>query len=119
MVKRARIAPYVSSYRDAGGILRIRFRKGATDCYMKSALRTPEWEAEYRALLAGVEPVKPGASRIVPGTVADLIARYRASDEWARKTLGTKRAWNVTLDRKRWLRPVMPLSLTLPGNSTA
>jgi hypothetical protein len=23
------------------------------------------------------------------------------------------------LHRKRWLRPVMPLSLTLPGNSTA
>lgn len=99
MVKRARIARYVSSFRDAGGILRVRFRKGATDCYMKSPLRTPEWEAEYRALLAGAEPVRPGAARIVPGTVADLVARYRQSDEWARKTLDTKRQWNVTLDR--------------------
>lgn len=98
-MKRARIAPYVSSYRDAGGILRVRFRKGATDCYMKSQLRTAEWEAEYRALLASVEPVRPGASRIVAGTVADLVARYRASDEWARKSIDTKRAWNVTLDR--------------------
>lgn len=99
MVKRPRIAPYVSSYRDAGGILRVRFRRGATDCYMKSPLGTEEWEAEYRALRANVEPVKPGASRIVPGTVADLVARFRASDEWARKTRDTKRGWNVTLDR--------------------
>jgi integrase len=100
MVKQVRLPRYVSTFRDRGGIVRYRFRcvRKGIDTYMKAAPFTPEWEAEYRALLVGtVAPMVIGAGRAVPGTIADLVARYRASDEWPRKTVGTRRNWESSL----------------------
>jgi len=101
-VKQLRLPRYVSTFRDAGGIVRYRFRcaRKGIDEYMKAAPFTPDWEAEYRALLAGtVAPMVIGAARAVPGTIADLVARYRASDQWPRKGPATRKAWESSLGR--------------------
>jgi integrase len=87
-------------FRDKGGIVRYRFRcaRKAIDTYMKAEPFSPDWEAEYRALLAGtVAPLVVGAGRAIPGTVGDLVARYRASDEWPRKGPSTRKAWDSSL----------------------
>ena len=100
MVKQLRLPRYVSAFRDKGGIVRYRFRctRKGIDTYMKAQPFSTEWEAEYRALLAGtVAPMVIGAGRAAPGTIADLVARYRASDEWPRKTAGTRRNWESSL----------------------
>lgn len=102
MVKQVRLPRYVSAFRDRGGILRYRFRcaRKGVDAYMKAKPFSPEWEAEYRALLAGtVAPLVVGEGRTTPGTIADLVARYRASDEWSRKGPATRKAWNASLAR--------------------
>jgi integrase len=102
-VKQVRLPRYVSTFRDRGGIVRYRFRcaRKGIDTYMRAQPFTPEWEAEYRALLAGtVAPMRDiGAGRAVPGTIADLVARYRASDEWPRKGAATRKAWESSLGK--------------------
>jgi integrase len=101
-VKQVRLPRYVSCFRDAGGIVRYRFRcqRKGIDTYMRAAPFTSEWEAEYRALLAGtVAPVSVGTGRFPPGSIGDLAARYRASDAWARKSPATRKAWLLSLSK--------------------
>lgn len=101
-MKQVRLPRYVSTFRDRGGIVRYRFRcaRKDIDCYMRAAPFTTEWEEEYRGLLVGtVAPLVIGAGRATPGTIADLVSRYRASDEWPRKGPATRRAWESSLGK--------------------
>ncbi|TPE58542.1 hypothetical protein FJQ54_15875 [Sandaracinobacter neustonicus] len=101
-MKQVRLPRYVSFFRDGGGIARYRFRcaKKGIDTYMKAQLFSPEWETEYHALMAGtVTPTTIGAHRYLPGTIGDMVGRYRASDEWSRKGPATRKAWNTSLGR--------------------
>ena len=99
-MKQVGLPRYVSYFRDRGGIVRYRFRRKGIDTYLKARPFSPEWEAEYRALLNGSElPLDVGAGRFAPGTIGDMVARYRASDEWPRKGADTRRAWNSSLGR--------------------
>ena len=99
-MKQIRLPRYVSMFRDRGGIVRYRFRRGVIDTYLHAPAFSPEWEAEYRGLLAGnPRPENIGADRHKPGTIAELAARYRASERWGMKGDATRRAWHSSLGK--------------------
>ncbi|UYY77757.1 tyrosine-type recombinase/integrase [Sphingomonas sp. R1] len=81
---------------DRHGKLRARFRKaGVAPVYMKTLPDQPGFEAEYKALLAGVPSQME--TRHAPGSVHDLCTRYyRAADFAAKGTAETR-------TRRRWL----------------
>lgn len=78
---RRRLLPkYVTAFLDRHGRERLRFRrKGFEDYYFKAKYGTDPFRDEYRACLDGAaNKIRPGADKIVPGTIHDLIARYCA-----------------------------------------
>lgn len=115
-MKRKRLLPdYASSFRDRHGRQRIRFRRtGYPTHYCQSPFGTEAFRAEYRAWLDGA-PIEVGAGRALPGSIADLIARYYGSSSFKgggpetqrknrgifeafREAHGTKTVANVTFE---------------------
>lgn len=71
---------YVSSFEDRHGKRRYRFRRKAYAVhYFKEPFGTKAFEREYAACLDG-EPAAIGATRLKPGSVADVIGRYYADN---------------------------------------
>jgi len=80
MTRRRFLPEYVSSFKDRHGKERLRFRrKGFAGGYFKSALGTEDFRIEYRAFMDASETVAVAVDRAVPGTIADLVARYFAT----------------------------------------
>lgn len=74
----------VSAFRDRHGKLRLRFRKkGKPTHYFQAPFGTQAFEAELEACRAG--ELRPGAAKIVPGTINDLVARYYLSQDFRRQ----------------------------------
>ncbi|MBS3962449.1 MAG: tyrosine-type recombinase/integrase [Sandarakinorhabdus sp.] len=101
-----RLPVYVTEFRDNRGAMRLRFRrKGQAVHYFKAAVFSPDWWAEYQACLAmapaHAEKLKPGADRVVPGTVEALIVRYYQSARWKAKSEATRRNQGATIERAR------------------
>lgn len=103
-MKRRRLPKYCSEFADRHGQMRVRFRrKGRATYYFKSLPWTAEFFAEYRACLEGgaAPPIQPGASRTLPGTVSDLIARYYQSHLFTRLAAGTKPGYRSSIEQFR------------------
>ncbi len=101
-----RLPLYVTEFRDNRGTIRLRFRrKGQAVHYFKAAVFTPEWWAEYQACLAmapaHAEKLRPGANRVVPGTVEALIVRYYQTARWKAKSASTRRNQGAIIERAR------------------
>lgn len=75
---------HVTEFQDRHGKWRLRYRrKGFKTYYFKSRIGTPDFEAELAACRAGEIPsIEPGADRIVPGTIEDLVTRYYRSQDF-------------------------------------
>ena len=102
MTKRKRLLPeYVSAFLDRHGKERLRYRrKGFPVYYFKSKFGTEGFRAEYRACLDGVK-IEIAAERTVPGSIADLVARYFRSQTFTRGAPATQRMNRGILDNFR------------------
>jgi integrase len=92
----------VSAYRDRHGKLRTRFRrKGQLPYSFKAEPFSADWWAEYQACIDGTAAlrIQPGAARIVPGTIADLISRYYRSADWQGPNDRTRHSFRLVIDR--------------------
>ena len=101
-----RLPLYVTEFRDNRGAMRLRFRrKGQAVHYFRAAIFSPEWWAEYHACMAmapaHAEKLKPGAGRVVPGTVEALIVRYLETARWKAKSAATRRNQGSIIERAR------------------
>lgn len=101
-----RLPRYVTEFRDNRGTMRLRFRrKGQAVHYFRARVFTPEWWAEYQACVAmapaHAEKLKPGADRVVPGTVEALIVRYYETARWKAKSEATRRNQRSIIERAR------------------
>lgn len=89
-----RFPDHVSEYRDRHGKYRLRYRRTGCKTYnFKHAYGTKEFELELTACRAGTKiKIEPGAENVIPGTIADLVARFYQS--------GTFKAGNAMTQRK-------------------
>ena len=92
----------VSAFRDRHGKLRTRFRRtGHTPYSFKAEPFSADWWAEYQACTEGraAPRIEPGAARIVPGTIADLISRFYRSADWQGPSASTRHSFRLVIDR--------------------
>ena len=92
----------VSAFRDRHGKLRTRYRrKGQAPYSFRAEPFSPDWWAEYQACTDGTAAprIQPGAARIVPGTIADLISRYYRSADWQGPNERTRHSFRLVIDR--------------------
>lgn len=92
----------VSAYRDRHGKLRTRFRRtGHTTHNFRAEPFSADWWAEYQACTEGraAPRIEPGAARIVPGTIADLISRFYRSADWQGPSAATRHSFRLVIDR--------------------
>jgi len=92
---------YVSSFKDRHGKVRWRFRrKGHRTHYFKQPHGTKAFDLEYAAALAGEVQAEP-PSRLTPGSVADVIARYYADAAFLDLRASTQVVYRGVLERFR------------------
>lgn len=78
---------------------RWRFRrKGYAPHSFKAPYGTKDFEREYAACLS-VEPVQIGASRIIAGSVADVISRYYSDNAFLDLKPSTQTVYRGVLER--------------------
>lgn len=100
MVKHKR-PPYIHVYKDRHGKERIYFNRPGTQ---KTALPEPLyseafWSAYHKAKDGVPQCIKSvGASKVVKGTINDLIARYYASAGFTSKAAATQRNYKSVLE---------------------
>lgn len=102
MVKR--LPKYVSEFRDRHGKVRVRFRKkGYLAFYFKAHFPSEDWWKEYNACMTGVAApkVEPGADRVIPGSISDLIVRFYKSSAWQRPSDDTRADYRLIIERFR------------------
>jgi integrase len=76
MKRRRKLPRYVSAFIDRHGRERFRFRRtGYQTHYFRTYPGTSEFRAEYANCLAN-GALTPGASRVRPGTIDDLVGRF-------------------------------------------
>ncbi len=75
---------HVTEFQDRHGKWRLRYRrKGFKTYYFKTRIGTVDFEAELAACRTGEIPaIEPGADRIIPGTIEDLVTRYYRSQDF-------------------------------------
>lgn len=89
---------YVTLATDRHGKVRYRFRRKGVDAYITAEPGTAAFADQYQALLNS-QPI--GRSRVTPGTVNDLIARYYQSSLWTGISPQTKKNRRSILERFR------------------
>lgn len=104
-MKKLHLPRYVYSW-VRNGRRYMRFNRGSFSRYITAQPFTPEFDAEYAACMAETEkPAQAGKSLVVPGTVADLAARFRMSERRVRMKPGTRKNWQRSFDRLSPLHP--------------
>ncbi|WP_169793741.1 tyrosine-type recombinase/integrase [Novosphingobium fuchskuhlense] len=92
---------YASAYRDRHGKQRIRLRRtGWPTLQVQHAPGTAEFTETYHQWLDHGR-IEVGASKIVPGSFDDLIARFYRSKEWAQIKETTRYTYRGELERFR------------------
>tara|TARA_R110002072_G_scaffold138109_5_gene281209 strand:+ start:36667 stop:37701 length:1035 start_codon:yes stop_codon:yes gene_type:complete len=92
---------FVTKFTDRHGKVRYRFRrKGYPSHYFKAPIGTKAFEREYAACLDQEKP-SIGASRIVPGSVSDVIARYYSDSAFLDLRPTTQVVYRGVLERFR------------------
>ncbi|OHT22178.1 tyrosine-type recombinase/integrase [Edaphosphingomonas haloaromaticamans] len=93
--------PWATPYRDRHGKPRWRFRrKGYAPHSFKAPYGTKDFEREYAACLSA-EPIQIGASRIIAGSVADVISRYYSDNAFLDLKPATQTVYRGVLERFR------------------
>jgi len=93
--------PWATPYQDRHGKVRWRFRRKGYPFYsFKAPFGTKDFEREYAACLSA-EPVQIGASRIVPGSVADVVSRYYSDNAFLDLKPATQTVYRGVLERFR------------------
>ncbi len=112
MTKRRRWLPeYVSEYTDRHGKRRYRFRrKGFAPHHFQHPPGTEGFRIELAACMA-LEPRVVGLERAIPGSLADLIARYYGSPAFQGMKTSTQRMVRGQLERFREGRADRPVAL--------
>lgn len=93
MTGRRRLLPqWVTSYKDRHGKERLRFRRTGFKPYtFRAKFGTEDFRSEYRTCLDGGTPVGVGESRIMRGSVSDLVSRYYRSQSFLAGAFMTQR----------------------------
>jgi len=92
---------YATVFADRHGTRRIRFRrKGWPSVYVHAQPGTPEFTQAYYEWL-NTEPMKPGASGVIPHSFDDLIGRYYQTAEFAELKPLTHKAYRSILEQFR------------------
>jgi integrase len=99
-MKRRMLPRHVSAFRDRHGKERLRFRRtGQPTYYFKAPIGSDDFLREYHACMARLPDDRDvGADRIVQGTVADLMVRYRRSTVWRQKSDGARHRERLILE---------------------
>ena len=93
---------YCYRFQDRHGKWRVRFNDRKHSTYLKSAIGSPEFKAEYRAALLGQGEVKsPSKKASEPGTVSRIIELYYKSPEYVGLRDTTKPNYRSILERFR------------------
>jgi len=93
---------HVSRFKDRHGKWRMRARQqGRAVHYFKSDFGTPEFEIELQAWRDGTPTSTIGRKKVVPGSVADVVARYYTSTSWAGLAPSTKKNMSNRIERLR------------------
>lgn len=99
-----RLPQWVSEFTDRHGVIRVRFRRtGHATYYFKSRFPSRDWWDEYDACVSGTQApkVEPGADRVRPGSIADLIVRYYGSTAWTKPSDETRADYRLIIERFR------------------
>lgn len=92
---------YVSKFADRHGKVRYRFRRtGYPVHYFREPFGTKAFEREYAGCLEA-DPAPVGADRIKPGSVADVISRYYADNNFLDLKPATQTVYRGVLERFR------------------
>jgi integrase len=93
---------YVHIYKDRHGKTRVYFKKpGCSSTPLPLPLYSEEFWTTYHKALEGAAPAAPeaGASRIVPGTMADLVSRYLKSPDFLGLAPTSRTVYRKQLER--------------------
>jgi integrase len=101
MGRRLRLPKYVHAFTDVRGKRRYYVRRAGCRKIPLPPPDAPDFAQAYEAALAGQRPVQIGAARTLPGTVADLVARYLADTRFQSLSPLTQQAYRSILDRFR------------------
>lgn len=99
-----RLPKFASEFRDRHGVARVRFRrKGFATYYFRARFPSEDWWKEYHACMEGIAApkVQPGADRIIPGSIADLIVRFYGSSAWQKPSVDTRNDYRLIIERFR------------------
>lgn len=99
---------YVQEVVDRYGKSRLYFRRaGWPRVKLEGLPGSKEFQESYSAALKmGKVEVQPGASRIIPGSIGDLLAKYYGSAEFKALEAKTQRNYKLVLDK---LQPMLHL----------
>lgn len=106
-MKPKRLLPeYVHAFKDRHGKQRLRFRRtGYPSGYFTHLFGTEGFREEYRAFLDR-SPMRAGRDRALPGSMADLLARYLRSGDFSgadvTRAKNRRILENYVADRKDW-----------------
>ena len=103
---------YVQEVVDRYGKARLYFRRqGWPRVKLEGLPGSREFQESYsEALKLGKVEIRPGASRIIPGSIADLLAKYYASAEFKALEEKTQKNYRLVLEK---LRPMEHLPVKL------
>lgn len=113
MARRRFLPKYVTSFIDAYGKERLRFRRvGYPSHYFQSPLGTEDFRIEYNTCLRGrVEAIAAPTPTTAPGSLNDLLARYFANPLRLGPTITTQTKVRGVLERFRKGRGDRPVAL--------